>query len=103
MRACLLLLVATLCLGPRLAFAAAPFEAPTGPNLLRNPGFEEIENGRPHLDELLPVLIIGIPTALVVGIALFIAGKREDTPADSTPPGSQVDSEQTGPDHLNLD
>ncbi len=55
-----------------------------------------------YWDELLPVLIVGIP-AVLLGAALFIARKREDKPADSAPPGRQPGSEQTGPDHFNLD
>ncbi len=55
-----------------------------------------------YLDELLPVLIIGIP-AVLLGAAMFIARKREDKPADSAPVGSQPDTRQAKPDHFNLD
>ncbi len=60
-----------------------------------------------YLDELLPVLIVGIP-AVLLGAAMFIARKREDEPAgnqsaDSMPTGSQPDSKQAGPDHFRLD
>ncbi len=55
-----------------------------------------------YLDELLPVLIVGIP-AVLLGAAMFIARKREDKPAEPTPAGSQSNSEQAGPDHFNLD
>ncbi len=53
-----------------------------------------------YLDELLPVLIVGVP-ALLLGAAMFIARKREDKPAQSLPGSSQPDPEQ--PDHFNLD
>ncbi len=53
-----------------------------------------------YLDELLPVFIVGIP-AVLLGAAMFIARKREDKPADSTPVGGQPDSAR--PDHFNLD
>ncbi len=55
-----------------------------------------------YLDELLPVLIVGIP-AVLLGAVMFIARKREDKPADSIPAGSQPDTEQARPDHFNLD
>ncbi len=55
-----------------------------------------------YLDELLPALIVGIP-AVLLGAAMFIARKREDKPVDSTPAGSQPDTEQAAPDHFNLD
>ncbi len=55
-----------------------------------------------YLDELLPVLIVGIP-AVLLGAAMFIARKREDKPAESITAGSQPDVEQTRPDHFNLD
>ncbi len=55
-----------------------------------------------YLDELLPVLIVGIP-AVLLGAAMFIARKREDKAADAEPVGGQPDTRQTKPDHFNLD
>ncbi len=53
-----------------------------------------------YLDELLPVLIVGIP-AVLLGAAMFIARKREDKPAESAPASGQPES--TRADHFNLD
>ncbi len=53
-----------------------------------------------YLDELLPVIVVGIP-AIALGAAMFIARKREDKAADSTPAGGQPASDQA--DHFTLD